>query len=380
MAQNITIPGGRDKGKSPSECDDRSLQYWADNAREDGLKSACVAELQRRSGGGGQQRHSPPQNQALAQRRPDTAQLVAGSMREPSKINEQLKLASTTMHLVSPATVCGSLPEGCEIALSTVHVNSDDSLNGPGEVYKTGGGKLGLAKATLDRIAAAAGITWDPNESQRIDDGHDPHYVMFKAVGYCRSFDGTQRTIFGTKEMDLRDGSPQIEALNDRIKTDAQGNKGTADKQIREMRLHILGHAETKARLRAVRSIGIKTGYTKDELQKPFVVARLMWTGRSADPELRKEFARMTATAMLGGVSSMYGGTPALPSPPHAPGRQQLVSAPPLGTQIQDDDYYLPPLDTTGEEQRNTPIPADPQGNERTPDSRPNTAEGEANY
>lgn len=54
--------------------------------------------------------------------------------------------------------------------------------------------------------------------------------------------------------MDLRDGSPQIEALYAR----AQGGRKDPTNQIREMRLHIMAHAESKARLRAIRSIGVR--------------------------------------------------------------------------------------------------------------------------
>ena len=134
---------------------------------------------------------------------------------------------------------------------------------------------------------------------------------MYTAVGYVRNFDGTPREIFGTKEMDLREGSAQVEALVER----AQGQKADGTdrkdpkKQIREMRLHLLSHAETKAKLRAIRSLGIKSGYTEEELRKPFAVARVMWTGRTDDPELRRMFAEKTADAMLGGITSLYGGS-----------------------------------------------------------------------
>jgi hypothetical protein len=39
------------------------------------------------------------------------------------------------------------------------------------------------------------------------------------AVGTVRHFDGSEKTIQGTKEVDLRDGSPQVEALWSRYRS-----------------------------------------------------------------------------------------------------------------------------------------------------------------
>lgn len=210
--------------------------------------------------------------------------------RNATQITQALEQASREYHLVSPATSVGQLPEGCGVAMSTVLIDPDPKHS---EVYPIkGSDKLGLHRAALDKLAAAAGISWDSAQSRRLDDGSDPHYCCFRAVGTYRSFDGTEVQIMGTKEMDLREGSDQ-----------ARG----AGSGLVVQRQFIMGHAETKARLRAIRSIGIRTGYTREELTKPFVVARLMWTGESNDPELRRAFAMKQADAMLGGSRALFG-------------------------------------------------------------------------
>lgn len=114
--------------------------------------------------------------------------------------------------------------------------------------------------------------------------------------------------------------------------------------QVREMRLHIMAHAETKARLRAIRSgLGLRT-YTLKELQLPFVVARLAFTGQSDDPETKRMFAGAIATAFLGGRRSLYGGEgvarPAVRAmaAPAAP----RLAPPPVGSVAPDDDDDLP--------------------------------------
>jgi hypothetical protein len=292
----------------------------------------------------GQQAQGPAQarGSALARREDgDAIQIqIQGTYSRPADIQSRLEQASAQAHLVTPASACTSVPEGCEVALSTVRV---DVAN---ETYDVGGGKRGLAKIALDRIGAAAGISWDPQQSGRLDDGRDPHYCAWQAVGTYRHFDGAEVRLVGTKEMDLRQGSAQVEALWERYQSararwERGGRHGYEPKspeaQIREMRLHIVGHAETKARLRAVRAIGIRTSYTPDELHKPFVVARLTFTGHTSDPELRAMFASKRADAMLGGTRALYGSGAPAQALPAAP-RRVYTAAPPVGAGGVDED------------------------------------------
>lgn len=254
-----------------------------------------------------------------------------GSFDSGLRANEILQAASEQFHLVSPASSVGSLPEGCEVSTSFVRVDVES------ESYDVGMGKRGLSKVALDRIASAAGISWDPVASGRQDDGSDPYYCLFRAVGTMRGFDGTPVTITGTKEMDLRPQSPQVVALEQKAR--AKGK--SADAQVREMRLHILGHAESKARLRAIRSIGIRTSYTPAELAKPFLIARLVFTGRTDDVELGRTFAMMRAQAMLGGAAQLYGQAP---PPALAPANRMTVGVrpPPVGASIDIDEDDVP--------------------------------------
>jgi hypothetical protein len=358
-----TIPGGENRGTPLEQASEADLKFWIKRT-EAGLAkdpngmwagknqrwlAAAKAALAKRSGA--KQSATQP-TQAITPAQPDsvTAAIVCSALASAAAVTEALRAQAQVAHLVTPSTACGSLPEGCEVAISVVHVESD--VDG-GEVYPLMAGKLGLAKVALDKIGAAAGVTWDATLSGRLDNGRDPRYCHFRAVGYVRNFDGSIRTISGEKEMDLRDGSPQVEALEERVREKAARSKREgktpsaqdASKQIREMRLHILGHAETKAKLRAIRSLGIKSSYASEELAKPFAVARLMWTGRSADPELRRAFALKQADAMIGATSMLYGGGPAEPrqlgtgaqtcTPTNGP---RPHSAPPVGSIPEDDE------------------------------------------
>lgn len=233
-----------------------------------------------------------------------------GAHRDPNEITNLLETAQSQFNLVTPATTCAHVPEGFDVQMSAVVVEQADT-------YDPGGGKVALNKTALNRIAAAAGVSWDPTRSGRLDDGRDPHYCHYRAVGVYRHFDGTPVVIQGEKVMDLRDGSAALQ--------------GVRDGEVKMQRKFILEHAETKARLRAIRSMGVRTAYSRDDIKKPFVVARLAFTGRTEDAELRRDFARMSAAAALGAGSALYGqpAPQALPAPAGDPELGSLP-APPL--------------------------------------------------
>lgn len=292
--------------------------------------------------------------QAAAQQQGNALARIEGTSRNALDATQRMHIAKERAHLISPATSVGMLPEGCGIAFNTVTIDVKN------DTYDVGGGKRGLSKTVLQKLAAALGLSWDPYASRRMDDGSDPYYCQWQAVGQYRSFDGQIQTVAASKEMDLRQGSPQIEALWQRYEAlKANPPEGRTPKspegQIREMRLHIQAHAETKAQLRAIRSLGIKTAYTAQELQRPFVAARVMFTGETEDPQLRAMFAAKTADAFLGGTRALYG-TSAQPAPANAPAAvpsgvvaPRLSAPPPVGSvPLEDDD--LAAIDTRGEE------------------------------
>lgn len=355
--KEYTIPGGDGKGTPLSEATEDDLIYWEGRIRKDidngkvekkflktelARHAGFLDELERRGhvraemsqptppaaervptiDAKVEQQPIPSARAALATR---PASALAGSYRDERKLNQVFETASKSYHLISPATSCPKLPEGCSVALSAIQVDIEN------ETYYTGGkgenAQHGLSKSALQKISIAAGIAWDPARSGRTDDGSDPYYCAWQAVGEMRLFDGTKVPLTGNKVMDMREGSPQIQALWERYEAAKRDPNRTAKDptaQIREMRLHIVSHAETKAQLRAIRSTGIRSSYKKHELTKPFLVARLMWTGETDDPKLREYFAKLTADFMIGTSRALYGSPtpPALPrnAPPPALG------------------------------------------------------------
>lgn len=335
------IPGGREKDVPLTEAKMESLTYWAQRIgdtlnkgearnpdRDKRLLQALHAEIARREGGGG----AAPQSQAsreparpaqstgsqLAERKADE---LAGSYTKPEQVTAMLRDAQKIAHLVTPQTSCGALPEGCCIASSVVLVDVEN------DTYSVGS-TLALDKTALDKISAAAGLDWDPERSCRLDNGRNPHYVHYRAVCYVRNFDGTTRTLTGNVEIDLREGAGGV----------AEMKPG----ELAIARKFILRLAESKAMNRAIRRLGIASSYKRAELEKPFVVAKIMFTGQTEDPKLRALFAGKIADSFTGGRAALYAGerhpTPALPaqSHPQQPGHEP----PPVGQTAADDDDF----------------------------------------
>ncbi len=325
MASQYKIPGGKEKDVPIDECTDNTLDWWANKVaenlasgaarfpdRDKPFLSAMRAEQARRRGeeppDDATSGHAPAEPAKAIQRVAPPAEIVTGGFRDPNRATEALQRAAAHAHLVSPATDCGDIREGCSIVISAVLVDAEH------ETYSVAG-KLGLSKVALDKIAAAAGISWDPRECGRQDDGKDPRYCHYKAVGRVRDFDGTVRLLSGEVEMDAREGSPLIDeirtkAAKRRAEAERENKKYTGDggdSQILELRKFLLRHAESKAKNRAIRELGIRTAYEPKELKKPFVVAKIMLTGHSSNPETQRIFAEQTAREFSSAVPQLYG-------------------------------------------------------------------------
>ena len=343
MAQEFTIPYGTAKGTPIISAELRDLTFTIEaldrsiadptkvqyKARNQTLFTACRAEVARRASGGAPA--SAPTSAAAPANREETTKAIqaySGAHDDAKTATEALAKLQEVGHLVSPAPACGTLPEGTSIVISAVMVNEAT------DTYQVQNGR-GLAKVALNKIGGALGVSWSPSESGRLDDGKDPRYMHYRAVGYIREFDGSPRRIVGEKIIDLRVGSAQCEALQKRSEDKAKrdGSKvGDWEAQIRDIRLFILEHAETKAQLRAVRSLGIRSNYTSEELKKPFFGARLQFTGRSEDPAIRRMFAEKIADNMLSATKQLYG----------APASEPQV------TPVSTAGYAAPPIDVTG--------------------------------
>ncbi len=389
----ITIPGGRDKGKTVAECDLKSLQYWAENARQDSLKEACMAELARRGSGGAPTagkstalaNKPAAAGQSIVMPNADGAALV-GAFADPVAITTALMQAQQHYHVITPAMSVGGIPEGCEIYTSLVAVQP----YGP-EVYNITGDRknpkdddsVGIDKVALRKIWAAIGGTWQ--HSRRTDNNSHPHYCAWEAAGLYEQFDGKVCRVLGNVDIDVR--APLGPAYVEIVEKAKKSNRDPAS-QLLELRKFLLRQCESKAMNKAVSEVGVRRSYKRSDLNKPFLVARLAVTGRTADPELRKEFARMHYAARLQGTSALYGAPAALPAPAQADAdlgygeeeyqRESVAYSIPqnqIGASSGDIETHGEP----GSEPKND-APARKSEPPAAETKKPNYAEGEADY
>ncbi len=314
--QNITIPTkgrGRVALKEATTQELQNFVTWQTKQFDEGkvkeqfaaVNKRQLAEAEREIARRRSGESSEPQPAAVVQHEVRReVQSLGKAIRDPQAVTKFLSELAQNYHLVGPATSVDMLPEGFGVAVSYVQVNPDDC-------YDVGNGKLALPNNELKRIAVAAGLTWDTERSGRIDNGRDPHLAAYRAVGSYRAFDGTVLTVSGSVEIDMRDGSPQLEAL--RAAAVRRNAKDNGDGEIMMIRKFIVRHAETKAKLRAIADMGIRRAYAAQELSKPFAISRLTWTGETEDVGLRREFARMFADNFFASSRVLYGAAAATP-------------------------------------------------------------------
>jgi len=229
--------------------------------------------------------------------------------RDPGLVTELLESARYHCNLITPMPSCPSLPEGAEIAFTAMLVNIERDTYAPFDADKDAdrrgqAGLLALHKVALEQIAAAAGVDWDAAQSYRTDDRRDLRYCSYKATGHYQDFGGHWQTITDEKEVDLRPGGAHY---IDIVRMAERSNPPKSpEARLSQARKHILSNTATMAKLRAIRSLGIRASYTRDELARPFVMVKFMFTGRSDDVQLRRTFAVMQARRLMGNREAMY--------------------------------------------------------------------------
>jgi len=244
----------------------------------------------------------------------------SGKSRDPQQVARVLEGLRQDCNVVAPPGLAGvRLPNGFSVVWGEVDVDKRAVRDG-GDVYNVQGGYT-LTATTLDRLAAAFGVTWDSTRSGRLDDGSHPYLCSYLAVGSYMGPDGMPIPLSGTNKTDLRDGSAQAEGFRDE-----KGELKT--KQLRQQRQHILSIAESKARARAFRkAIGLRAMNQKD-IARPWIVFKIQLTGETDDPRTQAVFEMMIFKNALGARSALYGPPVALPSGQAAQAPQLAPIAP----------------------------------------------------
>lgn len=269
---------------------------------------------------------------------------VSGVYADVDTITDMLAQAAEHYNLIGPLAV-GEIPEGFSVVMSVIALEQPDDNGKSPDVYNVGGALWGLSRVAVERIAGAAGVS----TVSSICTGQALNYCQYTVTVSRQDIDGSVRHATKSKTMDLREGSGQLDAMRKQAQggNTRGGGPRDPDKQVREQRLHLAAHAETKAWLRAVRTLLGLQSFTLGQLKKPFAVPKLQFTGRSTDPELKRIFAIGLMQSALGIRGMMYGqasggGMPELGAPPAPP---QLGPPSPPPPSSQDDTEELPDED-----------------------------------
>lgn len=221
----------------------------------------------------------------------------------PARVRETIEQAEREYHVLG-AMSFGDIPEGHSVVLNVIKANPDSKA---GDVYDVGMGKYGLTGNFLHALADAAGVS--VADSKML--AYEVNYCHAEVTVARMGLDGRVRRMTARKVMDLRPGSGMLKAMEE----GAKAKNKDAKAQIREQRLRITEHADSKARLRAFRAILSVRTYTPEELKKPFAVFTLQFTGRTNDPQLKQIFAVGLMNASLGAMGALFGPQPVMQGP-----------------------------------------------------------------
>lgn len=181
------------------------------------------------------------------------------------KSDELAKVANVTF----PVTALDHLPPNHAPSLSVIRVDPNPASK---DTYNVSGQKA-LSKHVLLKMANAGGLHI---RTRKISPRHDLDFIEWEAVAMGRLPDGTPISVKCSKSWSW-----------------AKCQEEMSEKQAKEYRKFADEQTETKAILRAVRAaMNLKTSYTPEEIAKPFLIARSVFSPDMSDPEVRRMVTR----------------------------------------------------------------------------------------
>jgi hypothetical protein len=244
-----------------------------------------------------------------------------GSVNNADRLREVLEVARSAGHVIGPVAAVSSLSNGYGASVTAVLLDSAVNANGNGtDCYFSKAfmrpGEVGISRIGLAKISQAVGVVWRPHPfTRRVDDGSKEFYVEYHVEGDYRVHDGSLQMVSGTAHVDYSDGSPDIGGwtpdawamlvdTNRTLKKDDQvwAIGGWSEKRVLMARQKVLERAETLAKNRAIRDLGIRQVYTVEELRKPFLCVRFAYAFDMTDETVKRMVtqAHLQASGLLG--------------------------------------------------------------------------------
>ena len=237
-------------------------------------------------------------------------------------------------------------------ALVVHQIYPDPDLKDGNDIVNMGGKGKMYSASFLREVAEVACVR--TLATKRTDDASDPFLRGFEVVVGGMDLLLRNRQSIGRYELDLRDGSPRIEAL------DANGNIRDKAKARRDAREHIESKAATGAFCRAVvELLALPRSNKKTKIEGvPLYIPNLEMHAASAPPEVRAAMAIGAIQAVMGAFGPMARQAPQLPAPNSAPALGPPAAAeevppndewgdePPFVEPDPEPEYDLPPDDS----------------------------------
>lgn len=223
------------------------------------------------------------------------------------------------VNLCSPAHDLFFMPPFRALAISRIdpddvelYAITRDNDDGERDATK----KYGLPKAWLDRLKQLRQI--QIAETRRVDDGSIDAYWAYQCTVVSPDLQGGMVSITKSREMDLRDGAPDL------LKAAGKHQKTGA---VNAARQHGPQSCESKAQNRAVaEALGVPRGMTEAEFYRPWITVALVPHVQVA--LLSQDAIDQAGLAIIGGTSALFGARRSAPAlPPAAPAAS--TSAPP---------------------------------------------------
>jgi hypothetical protein len=219
---------------------------------------------------------------------------------------------SESMRLLPTSVIGDRLNDFYVERFTTVKVAASECF----EVKEKGVTYYALGKPAIDKIAAAAGITFDPDRTG-VKGTPSRDYLLFEAVGSLKLPDGTVITKKGTVEWDFDAVWSPPKRYDNETNERYEERSAEAARVLRRFRIPM---SETKAMLRVVRALlGLKSKYTAAELKHPFEVPHYDYAPNMDKPEVRALVMAQADTSHR----ALYGASPIDPDE-----RKALSAAP----------------------------------------------------
>jgi len=216
-----------------------------------------------------------------------------GSFTTTEAANMALRDAAEAGHLLAPGTAMAALLPGCALLVTAFRADVKHETHPDDDDPRL----LVPNKLLLDKIANALGVSWRPG--QRTDAQRDPYVRSYVAEGKLRDFDSSERGVQGSAGIDLSPNSSLVRKLRERNQT--------AGFDVERRREYIDSHCDTSARLKAIRTLGIKGSYTARDLERPFFCARLVFTAQTDDPIAKPILVQHVVDSFKSSGDAMYG-------------------------------------------------------------------------